>query len=186
MQYRDIARLPVRQMLQIIFQGAHRVSQSMVFYRLGDLPLRETPDIFLYGCQQLFGRIQRGHVQTALDLGQQAQYLRHLVALGRIAEKGVQTLFDTLQVRQHLMGQRNHCIALLHLAVQIDQIQHPLCIFGLHLDSGLHALGQDARLLLKTTAKMVVIIDAAVQQQQRHRHLHGDGPRMIRHGRILR
>ena len=96
-------------------------------------------------------------------------------------------MLDLLEVHQHFVGQRTHHVApLFQLVMQINQLGQPFRVLRLLLYRSLHTLGQDARLFLKAAADTAVVLYTATQQQQCHRHIHSDGPRVLRRTRILR
>ena len=79
-----------------------------------------------------------------------------------------------LQIALHLGSQRHHHFVLFHLAVQRDQIGELVLILRHPHHGCLQARTQNARLFLKTATQMLIMSDTAVEQQHRHRHIHGD------------
>ena len=95
-------------------------------------------------------------------------------------------MLDILEIRQHFIEQMRQHIALLHPAMQMNQLGQPPRILGLPLHRRLHAPGQDAHLFLKAVVQAAIVADATAQQQQRHRHVQGDEPCLLRPVCILR
>ena len=172
-----IGFLAEHEAVHIFFQradgGGHRAHlvcgrRSALYVTLGHLAQH---------AHQLHGGIQREDVQTALHLVQQAADLGQFGAFRGIVEECVQVLLDVLQVALHLGCQRHHHFVLLHLAVQRDQIGELVLVFRHAHHGGLQARTQDARLFLEAAAQMLIVVDTAVEQQHRHRHVHGDAMR---------
>ncbi len=117
-----IGFLPVRQAVDVFLQRADRDGHGAHLAGGRRLAVHITFDHLAQYGHQLHGDIQRKDVQPPLHLAQQPSGLGQLGAFGGVVEKGIQALFDGLQVALHLAGQRHHRFMLFHLAVQRDQV----------------------------------------------------------------